>query len=71
MKTIKYVCAAFLALALFFIGGYIGSEVRREYVMDHVRYTGINYEEIIYEAQWYVQRFDPKGGIELFPQGTA
>ena len=32
-----------------------------------MRYTGINYEEIIDEAQRYVKRFDPKGGIELFP----
>ena len=71
MKTIKYVCAAFLALALFFIGGYIGSEVRREYVTDHVRFSGINYEEIIDEAQRYVKRFDPKGGIELFPTRDA
>ena len=67
MKTIKYVCAAFLALALFFIGGYIGSEVRREYVMDHVRFSGRYYDETIEQAENYLKTLDPGGGIELFP----
>ena len=67
MKTIKYVCAAFLALALFFIGGYIGSEVRREYVTDHVRFSGRYYDETIEQAENYLKTLDPRGGIELFP----
>lgn len=67
MKIIKYVCAAFLALALFFIGGYIGSEVRREYVMDHVRFSGRYYDETIEQAENYLKTLDPGGGIELFP----
>ena len=71
MKTIKYVCAAFLALALFFIGGYIGSEVRREYVMDHVRFSGRYYDETIEQAENYLKTLDPRGGIELFPTRDA
>ena len=67
MKIIKYVCAAFLALALFFIGGYIGSEVRREYVTDHVRFSGRYYDETIEQAENYLKTLDPRGGIELFP----
>lgn len=67
MKIIKYIMVIPLAAALFLLGVYTGAAHRQQYVIDHVRYTGINYEEIIYEAQWYVQRFDPKGGIELFP----
>ena len=71
MKIIKYVCAAFLALALFFIGGYIGSEVRREYVTDHVRFSGRYYDETIEQAENYLKTLDPKGGIELFPTRDA
>ena len=67
MKIIKYIMVIPLAAALFLLGVYIGAADRQQYVIDHVRYTGINYEEIIDEAQRYVKRFDPKGGIELFP----
>ena len=67
MKIIKYIMVVPLAAALFFLGVYIGAADREQYVFDHVRYSGINYEEIIDEAQRYVKRFNPKGGIELFP----
>ena len=67
MKIIKYIMVIPLSASLFLLGVYTCAAHRQQYVIDHVRYTGINYEEIIDEAQRYVKRFDPKGGIELFP----
>lgn len=67
MKIIKYIMVIPLAAAVFFLGVYIGAADREQYIYDRVRFSGKYYEKTIDEAQRYVKRFDPKGGIELFP----